>query len=76
MPVQVWLDTQGRARQISYQLAESTTASSASGTNTPAAPGVVTSTLDYYNFGVPVHVTAPPAAQVDDLTNQVVATAT
>jgi hypothetical protein len=75
MPVQVWLDTQGRVCQIAYQLQESTiaAASPSSGTTVPAASGTVTSTIDYYDFGAAVFVSAPPAGQVDNITGQVVA---
>ena len=78
MPVQVWLDAQGRVRQISYQLHESTAASSSSsaGTTTPAASGIETSTVDYYDFGTPVNVSPPPSAQVQNVTGQVVAAGT
>jgi len=75
MPVQVWLDAQGRVRQISYELHASTTASSASsaGTTTPAATETVDTTIDYYDFGAPIDVSPPPAAETANLTNQVVA---
>jgi hypothetical protein len=73
MPVQVWLDAQGRARQIAVQVQDSTTASSNTGSTTPTTSGSVTSTVDYYDFGTPVDVSAPPASQVDDVTNQALA---
>jgi hypothetical protein len=73
MPIQVWLDAQGRVRQIAVQVQDSTTPSSNTGSTTPATSGSVTSTVDYYDFGTPVDVSAPPASQVDDVTNQALA---
>jgi len=75
LPIQVWLDTTGRVRQVSTQLQESTTSQSSSGTTIPAASGWVTTTVDYYDFGIPVTVGPPPGAQVDDITSQVTAAA-
>jgi hypothetical protein len=72
-PIQVWLDARGRVRQVSTQVHDSTGAQTASGTTVPAASGSVTTTVDYFDFGVPVTVVPPPAAQVDDVTQQVVA---
>jgi hypothetical protein len=75
MPVQVWLDAQGRVRQVSKQLQVSTNSQSSGGTTVPAASGSVSTTVDYYDFGTPVAVQAPPASQVDDVTNQALAAA-
>jgi hypothetical protein len=65
LPVQVWIDAKGMARRIGYQI------------NVPNAgdggAASVDVTLDLYNFGVPVSVSAPPAAQVDDITSQAIA---
>jgi hypothetical protein len=76
LPLQVWLDAQGRVRQIAEQLQESTSPSSTTGTAVPATSGSVTSTVDYYDFGVAVDVSPPPATQVDDITGQALAGAT
>jgi hypothetical protein len=73
LPVQVWLDAQGRVRQVSKQLQVSTNAQSSGGTTVPAASGSISTTVDYYDFGTPVSVQPPPASQVDDLTNQALA---
>ena len=70
MPIQVWLDAQGRVRQITVQVQASTTASSSTGSTIPATSGKVTSTANYYDFGIPVDVSAPPSAQVDNVTDQ------
>ncbi len=73
MPVQVWLDAHGRVRQASDQLQVSTNTASTSGTTAPAASGSVSTTVDYFDFGTPVTVQAPPTSQVDNVTNQVLA---
>ena len=73
LPVQVWLDGQGRVRQVSEQLQVSTTSQSSGGTTVPAASGSVSTTVDYYDFGTPVTVQPPPASQVDDITSQALA---
>ena len=71
MPVQVWLDAQGRVRQITIQIQASTTASSTPGATTQATAETVSTTVDYYDFGTPVDVSSPPSGQVDNITNQV-----
>ena len=71
MPLQVWLDTQGRVRQITVQVRDSATASSATGSTPSASSGNMTATVDYYDFGTTVNVSAPPSAQVDNVTYQV-----
>jgi hypothetical protein len=73
LPVQVWLDAQGRVRQVSEQVQVSTTTQSSGGTTVPAASGSVSTTVDYYDFGTPVTVQAPPSSQVDDITSQALA---
>jgi len=75
VPVQVWLDGQGRVRQVSEQIQVSTTSQSSGGTTIPAASGSVSTTVDYYDFGTPVTVQAPPSSQVDDVTSQALAAA-
>jgi hypothetical protein len=75
MPVQVWLDGQGRVRQVTNQLQVTTNAQSNGSTTVPAASGSVSTTVDYYDFGTPVTVQPPLASQVDDVTNQALATA-
>jgi hypothetical protein len=75
LPVQVWLDGQGRVRQVSEQLQVSTSAHSNGSTTVPAASGSVSTTVDYYDFGTPVTVQPPPSSQVDDITSQALAAA-
>ncbi|MBV8982774.1 MAG: hypothetical protein JO086_17895, partial [Acidimicrobiia bacterium] len=63
-PMDVWVDTQGRVRQLKYtvDLSKSRVASSV-----PSIPGRVTFTLDLFDFGVPVQAEVPSADQVVDL---------
>ncbi|MBV8388123.1 MAG: hypothetical protein JO155_15140 [Acidimicrobiia bacterium] len=63
-PMDVWVDAQGRVRQLKYtvDLSKSKTASSV-----PSVPGTVTFTLNLFDFGVPVQAVVPPADQVADL---------
>jgi hypothetical protein len=69
LPVQVWMDAEGRARQVRVQVP----VPSPSGSSTsPTTGGTVTATIDFYDFGTPVHVTAPPAGDVYDATGKVV----
>ncbi|MGO8870220.1 MAG: hypothetical protein ACLQPH_02260 [Acidimicrobiales bacterium] len=63
-PVQVWLDDQGRVAQMSYQITVPASSATSSATS-------VSITVGFYDFGTPVTVTAPPASQVYDITNQV-----
>jgi hypothetical protein len=63
IPVDVWVDGQNQVRRVRLSL------STPGGADVLGAPGktkLVEST-DYYDFGVPVHVSAPPAAEVADL---------
>lgn len=57
IPVDVWVDNQNLVRRIQVSL------------HLPAGSGVpagarVTESADFYDFGLPVHVTAPPPSQV------------
>ncbi len=76
LPIRVWLDAQGRVRQMSDRLDARTSATASSGTTLPAASEQVSETIDYYNFGTPVTVTAPPAADVDNITAEAVTATT
>jgi hypothetical protein len=73
LPVQVWLDGQGRVRQVSEQLQVSTTPQSNGGTTVPATSGSISTTVDYYDFGTSVTVQPPPSSEVDDITSQALA---
>jgi len=65
LPVDVWVDGQGRLRQLTTSIDTGTGQApsdlAASGT------GPIVATVDLWNFGVPVTVTAPPADQVSTL---------
>lgn len=67
LPVEVWIDNQHRLRQVQYTLSVPARA------GTPATS--VRGTVDLYGFGVPVHVPAPPAAQVLTVSAQALAAA-
>lgn len=51
LPVQVWIDTSGRLRKLTEQIT--------------VASQTVTSVVTLGNFDAPVHISAPPADQVD-----------
>ena len=60
IPVEVWVDSHNLVRQMREAL------------RLPSEPGtpagtVVTQTMDFYDFGVPVRVSAPPAPEVASL---------
>ena len=62
IPADVWIDQQGRLRQMRMTIA------------TPAAAGISMSVqMNLFDFGVPIHVSAPPASEVYDLTPQLAA---
>jgi hypothetical protein len=73
LPIQVWIDAQGRARRVSAQFQGSTTSQSGPGTTVPSTSASATVTIDYFDFGTPVTVVPPPAAQVEDVTSQALA---
>jgi hypothetical protein len=67
LPVDVWVDAHGLPRQISEKIpipAASTGATNGSGS--------ATITMTFSDFGAAVSLTPPPAAQVADITSQVV----
>src|SRR4051812_31229649 len=59
-PIDVWIDGQGRLRKLTYSLDVSKAAGA-------KASGNVSLTLELFDFGVPVNVSAPPADQTADL---------
>ncbi len=63
MPVDVWIDDDGRLRKMTYALDTSKLQGAASG----GATGKVTTTVELFDFGVEVDVQEPPAEQVTDL---------
>jgi hypothetical protein len=63
IPVDVWLDGQNLVRQVTLSLNVPVGLGAPAGSGAPAGERLVEST-DFYDFGVPVRVSAPPAAQV------------
>ncbi|MGE5291159.1 MAG: hypothetical protein ACM3ML_28965 [Micromonosporaceae bacterium] len=60
LPAQVWVDGQGIVRRIMFTLTP--------GKDSGAPAGMrLTQQVDFYDFGVPVRVSAPPASQVEDI---------
>ena len=64
IPADVWVDGDGLARRIQVEIDVGTTFSIA-GVHTDSPPKITVS-MDLYDFGVPVHVEAPPAAEIID----------
>jgi hypothetical protein len=55
MPVDFWVSADGRLRAEQYKIAS------------VVHSGSVVARVEFYDFGVPVHVTAPPASQITKL---------
>jgi len=69
IPVDVWVDAQGRVRRIQLSIAASVPASASSGV-TGAATGVSgTVTMDFTSYGPTPPIVAPPASEVFDATS-------
>jgi hypothetical protein len=64
LPVDVWIDGTGKARQLRYSLTLNHPPAGASPAAGQAFPETVTMTLGLSDYGVPVQVTLPPADQV------------
>jgi hypothetical protein len=69
-PIKVWIDSGGLVRQLQFAISAHP---SPAGGNPSAAPTAVavTATLQFYDYGTQVSVSAPPADQTTDLTNQI-----
>ncbi|HLH27414.1 MAG TPA: hypothetical protein VKW77_00785, partial [Acidimicrobiales bacterium] len=65
LPVVVWVDGQGRLRQLEISFGVPSASAAASGSAS------VHLTLQVWDYGVPVHVVAPPADETQDVTGQV-----
>jgi hypothetical protein len=65
-PVEVWIDAQGRLRQLKVTLDLNTLHASQAVTPPTQARGTAVLTVDLWNFGVTVHPVPPPANQVSD----------
>ncbi len=57
--IRAWVDAENRIRQLRMVMSLSTQTT-------------ISTTIDYYDFGVPVIVTAPPRNQVDDVTSKLI----
>jgi hypothetical protein len=69
IPTETWIDGDGRVRKLSITM----DLSKASGDAAAAAQaGPVTMTMEFFDYGSPVKIEAPPADQVTDLTSQFV----
>jgi hypothetical protein len=64
IPTEVWLDDEGRARR--YEITMPVTVPT-TGAKTNSQQAQTTIVAEYYDFGVPVNVTAPPPEQTVDL---------
>jgi len=66
-PAEVWMDDQNRARKVTYTLDLSKAAPPAkAGKAAQASTGPITMTMEFFDFGVKVDISAPPASQVAD----------
>lgn len=66
VPVEVWIDSRGRARRLLQRVDFAEAA--ATGRFPPGSlPALVEVTIEFYDFGAPVSVTIPAAADVTDL---------
>jgi hypothetical protein len=65
IPVDVWIDGQGRLRQLKASFDPSKVQALAG--VTARSPGAMVATLDLWGFGTPVNVTPPPADQLSAL---------
>jgi hypothetical protein len=66
LPMDVWIDAQGRLRQLKVSLDLNTLHASQGVTLPTQARGTAVLTVDLWNFGVSVHPVPPPANQVSD----------
>jgi hypothetical protein len=66
LPMDVWIDAQGRLRQLKVSLDLNTLHASPGVTPPTHARGTAVLTVDLWNFGVSVHPVPPPSNQVSD----------
>jgi hypothetical protein len=66
-PISVWVDARHLVRQLTYHSTVSPASSPTAG-STAGSHATVSATLQFYDFGTPVTVTAPPASQTSDIT--------
>jgi hypothetical protein len=66
VPIKVWVDAQGRVRQISYSMSFTK----------DGQPVSISMLMGLTAFNVPVHVTAPPASETYNITNKILKSGT
>jgi hypothetical protein len=66
LPLDVWIDAQGRLRQLKVSLDLDALPATQAQTRPTKAGGTAVLTVDLWNFGVSVHPVPPPANQVGD----------
>ena len=66
IPADVWVDEDGIARRIRLQLDLGDLIEDLPGVSEDAPAMTMTMSMDLYDFGVPVHVVAPPASDVTE----------
>jgi hypothetical protein len=66
LPIDVWIDAQGRLRQLKVSLDLNKLQASPGVTLPAEVHGTAVLTADLWNFGVTVHAVPPPANQVSD----------
>lgn len=66
VPAEVAVDDEGRLRRVAFTL-DLAALAAASGGATPGGPAEGTFTVELFDFGTPVEVQAPPAAEVTDV---------
>jgi len=70
IPADVWIDADGRMRRERIEIDFGKVLRGLGGdTGSEADNAVITETLDFYDFGAPVHIEAPPADQVSQFPN-------
>jgi hypothetical protein len=64
IPADVYVDREGRVRRLTLSIDLSSFGRMLGGSGAPGPDAVMTMSIDLYDFGVPVNVQAPPAADV------------
>jgi hypothetical protein len=67
IPADLWVDSNGLARRIKLTIDFAGTSFSIADVPTSASGLSITVSMDLYDFGVPVHVVAPPASDTIDM---------
>ena len=70
VPIEAWIDEAGRLRRLRATVPVRLAGADWTATD-DVVRGQATATLEFFDFGLPVSVTAPPVEQTDDLTDLV-----